>query len=716
MVALAVWALWPAGRDERAAEGSSEQGSPDQPVARVEGRPAQRVSSVSGVVRRSGQAVANAHVVLKGAQMFTTESGADGTFEFASVLPGGLYLSASVADAASDVLGPLELEPGARLSNLVLELTPSVVVNGVVIDFVNRAPISKAVIVSAAGAVVTDAAGGFALKGPMSQTWVDVSAPGYLSRSEWVALELARTGSRLEVVLMPASHIEGTVTVGGAVARDATVFVELSRGARRGERSGAVQTNEKGHFDLQCADGRLVVVAVTKEGAQLRSAELMIAIGERRTGVVLEANELDSIGGVVTRDGQPLGNASVTVINARSNDVVAAAITVPGGQFRTQPVVTGNYVVQVRSGAFVGVAGPFEHRLGGAPWTIAVSGGAKLSGRVEPAAAGIRVRWRSGDWAGPAAETVTDAAGAFAFEGVSAGLLSVDAEGAGGAATTTAHAGDEVVLQLTHGFVIAHLQDDSGAVLTDGMLFAKSLETGVVRRFLVLAPDGTYRFELPTGRWELQLEVAGRGKSGAAKVEVTTAGVDVRLSLEAGVVVRGVVRDAVTKLPISGAMIRVRAPDLQSETASVLTNARGEYVTPPIPKTHGITASAAGFRERGDAVSNLNMGNAVFELTPAPANDVPPQPQPPFEGIGMTIDMSSGRPTAASLVEASPAERAGVLRGDVIVSVDGVPAGADMNALVGRIRGPAGTPVQIVFERGGRPFELVIRRRQISPM
>ncbi len=298
---------------------------------------------------------------------------------------------------------------------------------------------------------------------------------------------------------------------------------------------------------------------------------------------------------------------------------------------------------------------------------MAVSGGGSLTGRVEPPAAGIHVRWKSGDLAGPAADTVTEADGRFAFEGVSAGLLSVDAEGPGGAATAKARAGDEVVLRLSQGLVIAHLRDAEGTPMTDGMLFARSLETGTLRRFMVLAPDGTYRFELPTGQWELELEVSGRGKSSAAKVEVTTSGVDVQLSLEPGVVVHGKVLDAATKVPISGAMIRARSADLTRETASVLTNARGEFTTPPIPKTNGITVSAAGFRQRGDAVVNLNLNNAVFELT---ASNEPAPKSAPFDGIGMTLDMQKQGPVARDVIEASPAERAGVLPGDRILTVD----------------------------------------------
>ena len=160
-------------------------------------------------------------------------------------------------------------------------------------------------------------------------------------------------------------------------------------------------------------------------------------------------------------------------------------------------------------------------------------------------------------------------------------------------------------------------------------------------------------------------------------------------------------------------MIRARTADLLAETASVLTNARGEFTTPELPRSNGITVSAPGFKQQGDALVNVNLNDAVFELTAS--NDPAPEPVR-FEGIGMTLNMNSAAPSAMSVIEGSPAERAGVLPGDVIVSVDGLPAGKDLNELVKRIRGPSGTAVRIGFERAGKPFELVIRRRLISPM
>jgi carboxyl-terminal processing protease len=86
-----------------------------------------------------------------------------------------------------------------------------------------------------------------------------------------------------------------------------------------------------------------------------------------------------------------------------------------------------------------------------------------------------------------------------------------------------------------------------------------------------------------------------------------------------------------------------------------------------------------------------------------------------FEGVGMTLELRNGRVFVTQVSEGAPAERAGVQPGDGVMAVNAEPtAGKNLNDVVGRIRGPAGTPVTLTFERGGRTFDLTIRRKLLT--
>jgi carboxyl-terminal processing protease len=64
----------------------------------------------------------------------------------------------------------------------------------------------------------------------------------------------------------------------------------------------------------------------------------------------------------------------------------------------------------------------------------------------------------------------------------------------------------------------------------------------------------------------------------------------------------------------------------------------------------------------------------------------------------------------------SPAERAGLLAGDVVLAVDGEPVdGSTMEDQISRIRGEAGTDVTLSVQReGAEPFDLTITREEIQ--
>lgn len=87
-----------------------------------------------------------------------------------------------------------------------------------------------------------------------------------------------------------------------------------------------------------------------------------------------------------------------------------------------------------------------------------------------------------------------------------------------------------------------------------------------------------------------------------------------------------------------------------------------------------------------------------------------------FSGIGVVLEEGSAGVTVVSVIEGSPADRAGVQEGERIVSVDGEPVeDLPINAIVERVKGEAGTDVVLGFAGGpqGRR-ELRMTRERIE--
>jgi carboxyl-terminal processing protease len=78
-----------------------------------------------------------------------------------------------------------------------------------------------------------------------------------------------------------------------------------------------------------------------------------------------------------------------------------------------------------------------------------------------------------------------------------------------------------------------------------------------------------------------------------------------------------------------------------------------------------------------------------------------------YTGIGLDVNLEGGKVTVVSPLEGAPAAQAGILPGDVVVSVDDTPVDEnDVSASVARMRGPAGSPVTLAVLRDGAPEPL----------
>lgn len=86
-----------------------------------------------------------------------------------------------------------------------------------------------------------------------------------------------------------------------------------------------------------------------------------------------------------------------------------------------------------------------------------------------------------------------------------------------------------------------------------------------------------------------------------------------------------------------------------------------------------------------------------------------------FYGVGFTLREDKKRPKVVSVIKGSPAEKAGIKTGDVIMKVDGKDTlGESLDSVVLRIRGKQGTKVKIEVERDGKPMTFVMTREKIQ--
>jgi carboxyl-terminal processing protease len=89
-----------------------------------------------------------------------------------------------------------------------------------------------------------------------------------------------------------------------------------------------------------------------------------------------------------------------------------------------------------------------------------------------------------------------------------------------------------------------------------------------------------------------------------------------------------------------------------------------------------------------------------------------------YVGIGIEVEAEEDEVVVVAPIEGSPADRAGIRAGDVLVSVDGKSVrGAELSEVVRRIRGPAeteGTRVAVTVRRKGEERSFSVERAEIK--
>ena len=81
-----------------------------------------------------------------------------------------------------------------------------------------------------------------------------------------------------------------------------------------------------------------------------------------------------------------------------------------------------------------------------------------------------------------------------------------------------------------------------------------------------------------------------------------------------------------------------------------------------------------------------------------------------YPGVGIEIAAEADGIKVLRPIEGSPAFRAGVRSGDLIVAIDGEKIGPDVDHAIERMRGPAGSHVTLTLARAGSPTPIDVAR------
>ncbi len=142
--------------------------------------------------------------------------------------------------------------------------------------------------------------------------------------------------------------------------------------------------------------------------------------------------------------------------------------------------------------------------------------------------------------------------------------------------------------------------------------------------------------------------------------------------------------------------------------AEVLERVRQEYVEPV--DDHVLIESAV----RG-MVTDLDPHSQF--LNPEEYAEIRISTTGNYSGVGLEVSVSNGRVSVVAPIEGTPAERAGLLPGDRILSIDGVAVeDSNVNDTIGRMRGKPGTTVNITIARdaGSEPIDFKLIRSHVQ--
>ncbi|WP_249291503.1 S41 family peptidase [Campylobacter curvus] len=166
-------------------------------------------------------------------------------------------------------------------------------------------------------------------------------------------------------------------------------------------------------------------------------------------------------------------------------------------------------------------------------------------------------------------------------------------------------------------------------------------------------------------------------------------------------IVSGIAVSSLSAKNEDDASIRLEALSKLTKTISTVE----KYYVDDIKFKEIIDKAISGLMQNLDAHSSF-LNEKAFK-------DMQVQTNGEFGGLGITVGMKDGALTVISPIEDTPADKAGIKPGDIILRIDGnATIGTTIDEAVNKMRGKPKTPITITILRKGeqKPFDVKIIR------
>jgi hypothetical protein len=647
----------------------------------------------------------------------------------------GVSVGDAVADAFSGGQDAWSPDAGSEPSeDAGFEVGEAATARGEVVNGETEAPLAGAVVVIQHGGGEwrgeCDAQGRFEAEGlrPGKLT-VEASLPGWSGGGAQAApLPLdASPGQRIEdvrVTLFEDGALTGQLLLGDQPGQaQVTLHYIYDASGSMDLTLPAIPTSDSGRFDLEgLPPGQVRVEASDGRYVLADPPEVLISGGSRTDlgtltlvfGAALRGEVRDTI------SGRPIPQAAIALVDGdktRFRRMGARADTT--GRFVLAGVVGTHGVLEVSAVGYQPRRQEVEvapgQRLDLPPITLSPQQG--LSVRVLDSAQqpvnGAVVTVRVDPRGEPLWTATTADDGVAQLDALEGGpfILRAVHASAGASRDVLGSAGQQITLTLgPPSALVGHIRGSDGSTphgITVAVLRADNRAL-TARQDLDAAAGGYFSFSsLEGGMYVVEAAASGFSQARSAPVEVT-AGRETRLTLTlaAGGVITGVVRDATTGAPVAGANVQIGyARRALGGPLSASTDADGRFRVDGVdPERKTVEVSATGYITRMVSGVQAPSGRSLtIDVALSPSTTGSPNGMQ-LVGIGATLSRDGQGVVIQRTIEGSAAASLGLREGDRILSVDGQPVGdLDLYEVIERIRGEEGTPVRLTIERDGAP-------------